>query len=150
MKLNYLVLNRTKMLTCLLVVFMLSIPVMGFAETDWNVNEEGLALNGFDPVAYLKANTAVMGSSDYQYEWEGAIWQFSSSDHLDMFKSNPREYSPQYNGFCAYSLIEGESVKGNPDAYLIVDEKYYLFFDQDSRDKFKENLEENISKADHH
>lgn len=64
-----------------------------------NQNWRGVAIKGYDPVAYFTLSKPVEGSAEFEYEWMGAKWRFSSARHRDLFKSNPEKYAPQYGGY---------------------------------------------------
>ncbi len=89
--------------------------------------DERLALKGYDPVAYFTENRPMVGDSQFQYEWDGAIYQFASATHLALFKADPDRYLPQYNNWCAASVAKGAKVYGNPEWWLVVDGHLYLF-----------------------
>jgi|SRR5689334_1326843 len=89
--------------------------------------EQRIALKGYDPVAYFTDERAVVGDPQYQYEWDGAIYQFATAQHLALFKAEPDRYLPQYNNWCAASVAKGEKVYGNPEWWLVVDGRLYLF-----------------------
>ena len=86
-----------------------------------------LALKGYDPVAYFTEQRPMVGNTQYQHEWDGAIYRFASAKHLEMFKAEPDRYLPQYNNWCAASVAKGEKVYGNPEWWLVVDDRLYLF-----------------------
>ena len=90
-------------------------------------DEDRIALKGYDPVAYFTEKRAVAGSSQYRHEWDGAIYQFVSARHLDLFKGEPDRYLPQYNNWCAASVAKGAKVHANPEYWLVVDDRLYLF-----------------------
>lgn len=91
------------------------------------VSDDRLAIKGYDPVAYFTENRPMVGNSQYQYEWDDAIYRFASAKHLDLFKGNPDRYLPQYNNWCAASVAKGQKVYGNPEWWLVVDGRLYLF-----------------------
>jgi len=64
-----------------------------------NVNAEGIAVKGYDTVAYFTEGKPVKGKKEIQYEWQGARWFFSTEQHLNMFRENPEKYAPQYGGY---------------------------------------------------
>jgi len=64
-----------------------------------NMTSEGVAIKGYDPVAYFTDGGPVKGSPDLQYEWHGAKWRFASREHLQLFRENPEKYAPQYGGY---------------------------------------------------
>ena len=98
-------------------------PSSGAARTD----DDRVALKGYDPVAYFTEKRPMLGDAQYRYEWDGAIYQFASARHLELFKANPDRYLPQYNNWCAASVAKGVKVYGNPEWWLVVDDRLYLF-----------------------
>jgi YHS domain-containing protein len=106
------------------------------------------AIRGYDPVAYFDAKQPMKGSKDFTYKWNDATWYFTSTENLEKFKSDPEKYAPQFGGYCAYGMSNGYKAKTEPDAWTIVDGKLYLNYDVEVRKKWKENLEERISKAE--
>jgi YHS domain-containing protein len=90
-------------------------------------SDDRLALKGYDPVAYFTEKRAVVGNSQYQYEWDGAVYRFASAKHLELFKVEPDRYLPQYKNWCAASVAKGVKVYGNPEWWLVVDGRLYLF-----------------------
>ena len=63
--------------------------------TDW----WGVAVKGYDPVAYFTLSKPVKGSKKYQYEWMQVTWRFSSGTHRDLFIADPQRYAPRYGGY---------------------------------------------------
>jgi hypothetical protein len=89
--------------------------------------DDRLALKGYDPVAYFTDKRPVVGQPQYQHEWDGAIYRFASAKHVELFKIEPDRYLPQYNNWCAASVAKGAKVHGNPEWWLVVDGRLYLF-----------------------
>jgi YHS domain-containing protein len=86
-----------------------------------------LALKGYDPVAYFTDKRPTLGSAEYQLDWDGAIYRFASAEHRGLFANDPDRYLPQYNSWCAASVAKGEKVRPNPEYWLVLDGKLYLF-----------------------
>jgi YHS domain-containing protein len=86
----------------------------------------GPAILGYDPVAYFTDGKPVKGRDDVAADWMGATWKFASAAHRDLFKSDPRKYAPQYGGYCAYGVSQGNLVGIEPDKFRIIDGKLYL------------------------
>jgi YHS domain-containing protein len=86
-----------------------------------------LALKGYDPVAYFTEQRAMVGDAQYEYRWDGAAYRFASAKHLELFKADPDRYLPQYQNWCAASVAKREKVYGNPEWWLVVDGRLYLF-----------------------
>jgi len=64
-----------------------------------NVTADGVAVKGYDPVAYFTEGEPRQGKSEFAFSWQDATWRFASQEHLDMFKADPRKYAPQYGGY---------------------------------------------------
>ena len=90
-------------------------------------NEDGIALDGYDTVAYFNQQAAVRGVAQYNCEYQNKTWYFSSAENRDAFLSNPEKFTPQYGGFCTHSLTGNKFVKGNPESFAIRDDKLYLY-----------------------
>jgi len=98
-------------------------------------NEDGVAIDGFDPVTYFNDGQAVKGLSTHSCEYLNKTWHFSSAENRDKFLSNPEKFSPQYGGFCAHALSQNKLVKSNPEAFSIRDDKLYLYENKTSAKK---------------
>lgn len=91
--------------------------------------ESSLAIQGYDPVAYFKANKAVKGKKEYSYAFEGVTYHFATKENKDDFQKLPQKYEPQYGGWCAYAMgSSGDKVEINPETFKIIDGKLYLFY----------------------
>jgi YHS domain-containing protein len=64
-----------------------------------NVDANGVALKGYDPVAYFTEGRPIKGQEKFQLEWQGAKWRFASQEHLDKFQENPAKFAPQYGSY---------------------------------------------------
>ena len=113
-----------------------------------NVNAEGIALTGYDPVAYFKENKPVKGDVQNKLDWKGAHWYFFSSVNRELFRSNPEKYAPQYGGNCAWAVSEGYLAHGNPLVWKIVDGKLYLNFNKPVQMIWEKDIPNHIKKAD--
>lgn len=92
-----------------------------------NLNEAGVALQGYDPVSYF-SNQPVKGSAEISTTYEGATYHFSSTANKASFDAAPTKYAPQYGGFCAVAVSEGKTFPIDPSSYIVDDEKLYLFY----------------------
>ncbi|EKV02153.1 YHS domain-containing protein [Leptolyngbya sp. PCC 7375] len=92
-----------------------------------NLNEAGVALQGYDPVAYF-SNQPVEGDANVSVTYEGAIYYFSSEGNKLIFEGSPQQYVPQYGGFCAVAVSEGKTFPINPHVYSVEDGQLYLFY----------------------
>jgi len=91
----------------------------------------GLALQGYDPVAYIEDAKATPGDSQFSYEWGEATWQFANADNMALFELDPEAYAPQFGGFCSFAASKGFTADISPDAWHVIDGKLYVFADKD-------------------
>jgi len=119
-----------------------------FAADALNLNY-GVAVKGYDPVAYFTQHKAVKGSTDITAEHDGARYQFASEEDKKLFVANPEKYVPQYGGFCAGGTLGGHKADINPEAFAINDGKLYLNYNAKVRDSFQSDAAANVTKANH-
>ena len=72
---------------------------IAWAKSPINTNWRGLAVKGYDVVAYFTMGEPTKGERSFSYQWHGATWRFASKKHLDLFKASPEKYAPQYGGY---------------------------------------------------
>jgi len=145
--------KRTARLCCLAMLAAVAVSAeTRLALADESVNTGyfgGVAIMGYDPVAYFTDNRAVKGSEKYSYDWLGTPWHFASSEHQEMFMADPIKYAPQYGGYCAAEVVAGSvTVDIDPNAFKIIDGKLYLIYDTPHADDFASHASEYVSKAD--
>jgi len=97
------------------------------------------AVSGYDPVAYFTEGKPVKGSKKHLLKYEGADWYFASQANLELFKAEPTKYAPQYGGYCAYAVGIGQTAKGNPKNWDIVDGKLYLNYNRKFQKKWNKD-----------
>ncbi|NIJ52939.1 YHS domain-containing (seleno)protein [Dyadobacter arcticus] len=96
-----------------------------------NISKSGLAVEGYDPVAYFTVGKAIEGKKDITASDAGVTYYFSSAQNRDLFKADPAKYKPQYGGWCAYAMGEsGEKVEIDPGTFKIINGKLYLFYNK--------------------
>lgn len=108
----------------------------------------GIAIRGYDTVAYFTQSKPVKGSDKFTTEWQGATWKFSSQEHLDLFLGNPEQYTPQYGGYCAYGIAQEALVKIEPDLWTIYEGKLYLNYNKKLNNEWKKDIPGYIAAAD--
>lgn len=93
--------------------------------------QDGLALQGYDPVGYFLSRKAIKGRQEISSRHEGATYYFASESNKNTFLKNPAMYAPQYGGWCAYAMgATGEKVDIDPETFKVVDGKLYLFYNR--------------------
>ena len=91
--------------------------------------ENGLAIQGFDPVAYFTQQKALKGSKQFATTVEGVTYYFANATDRDLFVKEPKKYEPQYGGWCAYAMgANNEKVEIDPETFEISNGKLYLFY----------------------
>ncbi|MGF1609291.1 MAG: YHS domain-containing (seleno)protein [Kiloniellales bacterium] len=91
-----------------------------------NVDKSGVAIGGYDPVAYFEG-APMKGEAQYATEWQGATWHFAGAANRDAFLAEPEKFAPQYGGWCAYGAAKGYAAEVDPaDAWTVHDGKLYL------------------------
>jgi YHS domain-containing protein len=117
------------------------------AETVYNVNWKGLAVKGYDPVAYFTEKMPIKSNEQFELEWEGAWWRFASSENLEMFRKTPERHVPLYGDYCAYGVAVGALYDIKPEAWSIVDGRLYLNKNLRVRKIWKQDIPGYIEKA---
>lgn len=93
--------------------------------------EDGVAIKGYDPVAYFTQGKAVKGKKELAVSYQGILYYFSSVQDKEIFKAAPGKYEPEYGGWCAYAMgNSGEKVSIDPGTFKIVNGKLYLFYNR--------------------
>ncbi len=93
----------------------------------------GAALFGFDPVAYFLEERAVPGRSQLQTVHAGRVWHFISPANQAAFEADPRPYIPAFGGHDPLGIAAGFAVAGNPQTFVIAENRLFLFRDGNSR-----------------
>ncbi|KYP13696.1 YHS domain-containing (seleno)protein [Flavihumibacter sp. CACIAM 22H1] len=100
------------------------------AATHWNL-EKGMALQGYDAVAYHSQQKAVKGTARFAVTHLGAVWLFASAENKEIFRKNPEKFEPAYGGWCAFAMGDsGKKVEVDPDTFKLIDGKLYLFYNK--------------------
>lgn len=92
-------------------------------------NDRGIALDGYDVVAYFTEGKPVKGRSDFTATYKGATWYFASAEHRDLFTAKSSAYEPECGGWCAWGVAEKNSkFPVDPNTFKVSDGKLYLFY----------------------
>ena len=108
---------------------------------------EGVAVSGFDPVAYFTAGQPTRGEPRFAARYRGALYHFASAANRDAFLADPARYAPQYGGYCAWAIGQGYAARGNPENWRIVDGRLYLNFDRGVQRRWERDIPGNIAAA---
>src|SRR4051794_27153954 len=113
-----------------------------------NVNDNGVILDGYDPVAFFTDNKPVKGIADFQYKYEDAIYYFATQEHLDLFKANPEKYKPQFGGYCAYAVSLGKTAPIDVNTFSIVNGRLVIQHNVKAVNGWNKDVNGNLAKAD--
>ena len=116
----------------------LKIAEVGLTERVVTDHISGVALLGYDPVAYFTDGAPRIGKPEFEVIWQGAAWRFANEGNLAAFKADPNVYAPQYGGYDPNSVARGVAAAGDPIIYAIVEGRVFLFRDEASRQAFLE------------
>jgi hypothetical protein len=110
-------------------------------------HQGGVAIQGYDAVAYFTGNAAVKGSPSFTHAWNGVRWQFASAANRDAFAREPERYAPAFGGYCAYGVSRGYTVDIDPEAYAVVDGTLYLNYSKSVQRTWNQDRAGYIEKA---
>jgi YHS domain-containing protein len=113
-----------------------------------NVDKNGLALQGYDPVAYFTDSKPVKGSPDFTATYKGATYQFVSAEHREMFNQAPAKYEPQFGGFCGFAASMNKLAPILPETFQVLHDRLILLHNKKSWDMWSNDPEGNLKKAD--
>ena len=107
----------------------------------------GLAIEGYDPVAYFVDARPTIGLPDFEASEAGAVWRFHNEGNRASFAAHPDIYGPQFGGYDPVDLARGVTVAGNPRFWLISGDRLYLFALEEHRDAFAADSEHLLVRA---
>ncbi|SPH18759.1 hypothetical protein DEA8626_02302 [Defluviimonas aquaemixtae] len=110
----------------------------------------GVAISGYDAVAYFIEGRPVPGRAEYALKWHGATWYFANAETMEAFEMNPAAYAPRYGGYCAYAMSKGAVAPTVPEAFTVHDGQLYLNFSTEVRTIWSRDIPGNIALADAH
>lgn len=113
-----------------------------------NLNDKGVILDGYDPVAFFTDNKPVLGDEKFQFSYQDAIYYFASQEHEDLFKANPEKYKPQFGGWCAYAVSLGRVAPIIISTFSIVDGRLVIQHNERAVRGWNKDVAGNLMKAD--
>jgi YHS domain-containing protein len=141
-----------KPLLTLLTVLLTALPAIADHAMDAaaliNKSADGLALQGFDPVAYFTLRKPTKGDANFTATHAGATYRFASAEHRDLFIANPASYVPAYGGFCGYAASVGKVRPINPELWSIIDGTLILQNSKGAVELWEKDVAGNKTKAD--
>jgi hypothetical protein len=107
----------------------------------------GLAIGGVDPVAYFTDGKVIQGDDKFELAQAGVVWRFRNADNRAYFAADPDVYGPQFGGYDPVDVARGVAFAGNPQIWLISDNRLYLFGREQTRDAFAAQPAEYLGEA---
>ena len=137
-------------LTILLASLAGSQLVLSAAQPGSSVNkgEDGVAVKGYDVVAYFDQKKPMKGDAKYSHQYNGAKYNFASTGHRDLFAKNPEAYLQQYGGYCAVGTSMGHKADIDPESWAVIDGKLYLNSSKGAQKLFDKDPQSAIKQAD--
>ena len=130
--------------TVVLSIFFSACSTKQSASLQSKAQIDEIAISGYDAVSYFVSGEASKADETYSYSHNDSKWHFKSIENLEKFKSDPKRYMPQYNGYCAYEIANGNLVKSDPNFWHIYNKKLYLFSDEEASRKWFREITEMI------
>jgi len=109
---------------------------------------DGVAIGGYDPVAYFTEGAPVPGKPEHSLAWMGAEWRFASAANRAAFEADPEAWAPQYGGYCAWAAAQGTVASTIPEAWAIHDGKLYLNYSRRIHRRWERDIPGYVAKAD--
>jgi YHS domain-containing protein len=131
-----------------LLLASLALPVFAQTKTLLNLDKSGVAIQGYDPVAFFTDHKPVKGDPKFVSKRDGAVYFFASKEHKELFNADPAKYEPVFGGYCAYGVSRNKLVEIDVDAFQIVDGRLLLQYSTGVRDDFNKDAKGNLAKAE--
>lgn len=123
------------------------LPEIQNPSLETNLDEQGRALRGYDPVAYFIEGKAILGQTQFSVLWNKGEWLFSSLENRDKFVKNPNKYAPANGGYCTFGIVLGKKLDGDPEVWSLLNGYLYIFLNEEVREKFFQDEVGNLQKV---
>ena len=141
---------RQHLAPCLgvIVLVLTAVPSTAAPAPPVVADAQGVAIQGYDPVAYFAEGRAVAGSAEHEHHWNGAVWRFASAEARARFAATPETYAPRYGGWCAWAASQNRLAPGDPRVWRIVGGRLYLNCSERAQRDWEADLDANIARGD--
>lgn len=129
-------------------LFLAAFASFALAEPQPNVDQSGVGLQGYDPVAFFTDGKPVIGREEFHSSFHGVTYRFTSAEHQAMFEKDSSKYEPQFGGYCAYGVTKGHLSPVKIDAFQIVNGRLLMQYDSEVKKAFNEDQHGNLETAD--
>ncbi|WP_083850349.1 YHS domain-containing (seleno)protein [Rhodovulum sp. PH10] len=125
---------------------------VGAATTERVVTDRftGIAIDGYDPVAYFVDKAPQLGRPEFEYSWAGVVWRFENEGNRAAFAQDPRVYAPVFGGYDPVGVARGISRPGNPLVFAVSEGRLLLFFSERAKAKFAADPDATMREARSH
>lgn len=113
-----------------------------------NVDEQGLGLRGYDPVAYFSLGVPTAGDPAFAASHDGVTYYFASAEHMARFTEEPEAYAPAFGGFCQFGVALAKKLDGDPEVWRVADGQLFVYAYPDAKAGFLQDIPGNTAKAD--
>ncbi|GLU52580.1 YHS domain-containing (seleno)protein [Dyadobacter frigoris] len=132
----------------LISLFLLGALTITFAQKSEIFEKDGIAIKGYDVVAFHTDAKATKGIENFTYRWKDTNWLFENQANLDLFKKDPEKYAPQYGGYCAYGTADGHKAPTETDTWTVKENKLYFNYNKKVQTAWNKDQMGYIEKAD--
>jgi YHS domain-containing protein len=127
---------------------LIAFTALAHADEVVNVDKNGLALQGYDPVVYFTDCKPVKGAPQFTATYKGATYQFASADHKQLFEKAPAKYEPQFGGFCGYAASINKLAPIQVEYFQVLHDRLILQHNEKASKLWHQDVEGNLKKAD--
>lgn len=113
-----------------------------------NLDRNGLAMKGYDPVSYFEPSGPLKGSTEFTALHDGATYRFANAENRDRFALKPTRYAPQFGGYCGYGASRNYLAPVDPEAFAIMDGRLILQYSKDVLRRWQEDPRSRLTLAD--
>lgn len=112
-----------------------------------NLDEQGTALRGYDPVSYFTGDAPTKGQNEYSLTWNNATWHFATAENRDLFSQDPDKYAPANGGYCTFGIVLRKKFDGDPQVWSVIKSRLYVFLNEEVQQKFLQDSTGNLQKV---
>ena len=123
-------------------------PIWAGEKNLLNLDKTGLALQGYDPVAFFVENKPIKGRPELRTYYQGAAYYFANLQDKKLFEAEPQKYAPAFGGYCAFGVSRNKLVEVDVNAFQVVNGRLLLQYSKGVQNDFNKNAMENLQKAD--
>lgn len=140
---------KTLMIILSLLFSVVSATPVTAADTVYTSWKDNVAVGGYDTVSFFSGKPQ-KGKKEHTLYHAGAEWYFVTQGNLDLFKTNPEAFMPQYGGYCAWAIANNKLAKGSPKHWHVEDGKLYLNFNARIQRRWEKDILGFVGLAEEH